>query len=79
MGLGLDYALFLSRTETSGERGATDKAVMACAVSTTLAFGLLAGSSIPVLRFLGFTVAAGSALSYVIAIAGSRLWRTRAT
>jgi predicted exporter len=73
MGLGLDYALFLSRTESAGERRATDKAVLACAVSTTLAFGLLAGSSIPVLKFLGLTVAAGSALSYGIAVAGSRL------
>ncbi len=73
MGLGLDYALFLSRTETGGERRATDKAVLACAVSTTLAFGLLGGSSIPVLKFLGLTVAAGSALSYGVSIAGSRL------
>lgn len=79
MGLGLDYALFLSRTESGGERRATDKAVLACAVSTTLAFGLLAGSSIPVLNFLGLTVAAGSALSYVIAIAGSRLWPASAS
>ena len=78
MGLGLDYALFLSRTETGGERRATDKAVLACAVSTILAFGLLAGSSIPVLKFLGLTVAAGSALSYGIAMVGSRLWPTAA-
>ena len=79
MGLGLDYALFLSRTESGDERRASDKAVLACAVSTTLAFGLLAGSSIPVLNFLGFTVAAGSALSYLITIAGSRLWPASAT
>ncbi len=78
MGLGLDYALFLSRTETRGERRATDKAVLACAVSTTLAFGLLAGSSIPVLKFLGLTVASGSALSYGISVAGSRLKRISA-
>jgi predicted exporter len=74
-GLGLDYALFLSRSESVDERRATDKAVLACAVSTTLAFGLLAGSSIPVLKFLGLTVASGSAFSYAIAIAGSRLRR----
>lgn len=78
MGLGLDYALFLSRTESGGERRATDQAVLACAVSTTLAFGLLAGSSIPVLKFLGLTVAAGSALSYGISVAGSRLGRASA-
>jgi predicted exporter len=79
MGLGLDYALFLSRTETVAERQATDKAVLACAVSTTLAFGLLAGSSIPVLKFMGLTVASGSALSYAIAVAGSRLPRRSAS
>ena len=73
LGLGLDYALFLSRTESDEERRATDKAVLACAVSTTLAFGLLAGSSIPVLKFLGLTVAAGSALSYGVTVMGSRL------
>ncbi len=78
-GLGLDYALFLSRSESVDERRATDKAVLACAVSTTLAFGLLAGSSIPVLKFLGLTVASGSAFSYAIAIAGSRLRRKIAT
>ncbi len=78
-GLGLDYALFLSRSESVDERRATDKAVLACAVSTTLAFGLLAGSSIPVLKFLGLTVASGSAFSYAIAIAGSRFRRKIAT
>jgi predicted exporter len=79
MGLGLDYALFLSRTETTVERQATDKAVLACAVSTTLAFALLAGSSIPVLKFMGLTVASGSALSYAIAVAGSRQPRRTAS
>lgn len=74
-GLGMDYALFLSRSESVDERRATDKAVLACAASTTLAFGLLAGSSIPVLKFLGLTVALGSAFSYAIAISGSRLRR----
>jgi predicted exporter len=73
LGLGLDYALFLSREESASERQATNQAVLACAASTTLAFGILAGSSIPVLRFLGLTVAAGSAASYVLAFSGSRL------
>lgn len=71
-GLGLDYSLFLSRAESAAERAATDKAVLACAVSTTLAFGILAGSAIPVLKFLGLTVAAGSASSYLVALAGTR-------
>jgi predicted exporter len=41
-------------------------------MSTTLAFGILATSSIPVLKFLGLTVATGSACSYLLALAGSR-------
>ena len=73
LGLGLDYALFLSRTESLSEQRATDRGVLACAASTTLAFGILAGSSIPVLKFLGLTVAAGSAASFLVAWSGSRL------
>jgi predicted exporter len=72
LGLGLDYALFLSRSESDAQRQATAKGVLACAASTTLAFGILAGSSIPVLRFLGLTVATGSAASFLIAWLGSR-------
>jgi len=75
LGLGLDYALFLSRTESVSEQRATDKGVFACAASTTLAFGILAASSIPVLKFLGLTVAAGSAASFLVAWSGSRLSR----
>jgi predicted exporter len=76
LGLGLDYALFLSRSESSSERRATGRGVLACAASTTLAFGILAGSSIPVLKFLGLTVAAGSAANFLIAWSGSRLrWK----
>ena len=73
LGLGLDYALFFSRAESDTGRKATRQAVMAGAASTTLAFGVLAGSSIPVLRFLGLTVAVGSAASFLLAWAGSQL------
>jgi predicted exporter len=76
LGLGLDYALFLSRSETESERRATHQAVLVCAVSTTLAFGVLAGSSIPVLKFLGLTVACGSAASFILAFSGS-VWSRR--
>lgn len=74
LGLGLDYALFLSRSEAVEERRATDKGVLACAASTTIAFTILAASSIPVLKFLGLTVAAGSLVSFTVAWAGSRLY-----
>jgi predicted exporter len=73
LGLGLDYALFLSRSEPEAERRATDKGVIACAASTTIAFAILAASSIPVLKFLGLTVAAGSLVSFAVAWSGSRL------
>jgi len=75
MGLGLDYALFLSRKESAQEQGATRHAVLACAITTTLTFSILAVSSIPVLSFLGLTIAVGSAASYLLAVVGSGLWR----
>jgi predicted exporter len=74
-GLGLDYALFFSRDESRRERQDSLHAVAACAASTTLAFGILGGSSIPMLKFLGTTVAVGSAASFVLAYAGSRWFR----
>jgi predicted exporter len=72
LGLGLDYALFLSRSESADEQAGTLKGVTACAASTILAFGILAGSSIPVLKYIGLTVATGSATSYLLAYFGSR-------
>lgn len=77
LGLGLDYALFLSRSESADEQAGTRKGVTACAASTTLAFGILAGSSIPILKYIGLTVATGSAASYLLAYFGSRSWRQK--
>jgi len=71
LGLGLDYALFLGKQESGQDRYATRQAVTACAASTTLAFGILAASSIPLLSFLGLTVAVGSVISFLLAYAGS--------
>jgi predicted exporter len=71
MGLGLDYALFVSRKETTLEQSATRHAVVACAITTTLTFGILAGSSIPMLKFIGLTIATGSAASFILAFVGS--------
>jgi predicted exporter len=67
LGLGLDYSLFLSRAESPAERSRTRWGVTLCAVSTTLAFGILATSSVPVLQYLGLTVATGSAANYLLA------------
>ncbi len=77
IGLGLDYALFLSRQETSDGQMATRHAVLACAATTTATFGILAMSSIPVLKFLGLTVAIGSISSFLLAWAGSSLYKQR--
>jgi predicted exporter len=71
-GLGLDYALFFSRTETPEDRRSTLHSVTACTASTTLAFGILGASSVPFLHFIGTTTAVGSLVSFALAFAGSR-------
>ena len=67
-GLGMDYALFLSR-ENDGERARRDTrhAVLACVASTTVAFGVLSTSAIPALHSLGVTVAIGALLCLAVA------------
>jgi predicted exporter len=75
-GLGLDYALFFSRTESPGERRDTLHSVTACTASTALAFGILGGSSIPFLHFIGTTTALGSLASFALAFAGSHTLKT---
>lgn len=72
LGLGLDYALFFSRGETSSARKSTVQSILACSASTMLAFGILAFSSIPLLKFIGLTVASGSLASLLLAWLGSR-------
>ena len=67
-GLGMDYALFLSR-ENDSERARRDTrhAVLACATSTTVTFGVLSTSAIPALHALGATVAIGAVLCLIVA------------
>jgi predicted exporter len=72
LGLGLDYSLFLSREDARADPAAARHSIIACALSTTLAFGILAGSSIPMLSFIGLTVATGSFSAFVLAMLGSR-------
>lgn len=72
LGLGLDYSLFLSREDSSADYRSARYSILACALSTTLAFAVLAGSSIPMLRYIGLTVAAGSISAFLLAMAGSR-------
>lgn len=64
-GIGLDYGLFFSRPgEDRATRARTLHAVCVCALSTVMVFGLLATSSLPVLRAIGATVALGVALAF---------------
>jgi len=44
--------------------------VRACALSTFAAFAVLAFSPIPVLQDIGFTVATGVALTFLLMLAG---------
>ncbi len=72
-GLGLDYGLFMSRTEDDAEQAAqTRHAVLVCVGSTLLAFLILAFSSVPILASLGTTVTIGVALNYAVATLGAR-------
>lgn len=69
-GLGLDYALFLGRTEA--DAADTRHAVTTCAASTAVAFAVLAASSIPALHSLGAAVSLGVVASFAVAWLGTR-------
>ena len=72
-GLSLDYALFYSKAPQD-DRDATDtgNAVLVCALSSLLVFGILALSSIPVLAGIGSTVATGVLAAFLLARFGNR-------
>lgn len=66
VGVGSNYALFFDRlAPDDAERRATFFALTFCAATTLLTFGLLAWSSIPLLRMIGTTVALGVAASFL--------------
>ena len=72
-GLGLDYGLFSSRTSRNAVEAAnTDRAVLICALSSGLVFGILAFSTTPALHRIGMTVAVGVAVAYILARIGRR-------
>lgn len=69
-GLAMDYSLFLRRAATGPEGGRDDEtlgAVLTCAVSTLLTFGLLALCQTPVLHGIGLTVSIGVAAAFLLA------------
>ncbi|QCO68579.2 hypothetical protein E5843_13815 [Luteimonas yindakuii] len=68
-GLGLDYALFFERASADrDEHLRTLHAIVVCSSMTALVFGLLALSSIPVLRAIGMTVTLGVIGNFVFAV-----------
>ena len=71
-GLGLDYALFMSRSESQSiDVAQTRHAIRVCAASTLVAFIILAFSSVPILASIGITVATGVFLNFFLAWLGS--------
>jgi predicted exporter len=73
-GIGIDYSLFFQRATTSDRDHRTDlQAVLICALSSLAVFGILAFSPTPVLKAIGLTVTIGIPLSFLLALAFSRL------
>jgi predicted exporter len=69
VGICIDYSLFFSHAGSDpATRRRTLHAVIVCAASTIAVFAMLAGSSIPVLRAIGSTVALGVCASFVLAL-----------
>ena len=72
-GLGLDYGLFFSKAlRDRQDAKATARALLICALSSMLVFGILSTSSIPVLNGIGSTVAVGVLAAYLLARFGQR-------
>jgi predicted exporter len=72
-GLGLHYALFFERpVDTLAEARRTLHGTLVCVISAVLVFGLLATSSLPVLRAIGLTVALGVAFHFCLSIQMAR-------
>lgn len=68
-GMGLDYALFMSRDHVDSEdRQRSVRSVVICAATTTAAFALMIFSTAPILRGIGLTVGIGLVLSLLCAL-----------
>ena len=75
-GLGLHYALFFERrVDDAAEARRTLHATLVCVISALLVFGLLATSTVPVLRAIGLTVALGVAFHFCLS---TQMAQTRA-
>ena len=67
-GVGMDYALFLRQPAPGEAAGRNRAAVLTCAVTTLLTFGLLGFCGTPVLRGIGLTVAIGVTAAFLLAL-----------
>ncbi|MHB8447558.1 MAG: MMPL family transporter [Rudaea sp.] len=68
-GLGLHYALFFERpVADAAEARRTLHATLVCVAAAVLVFGLLATSTVPVLRAIGATVALGVAFHFILSV-----------
>ncbi len=72
LALGVDYAIFLR--ESRAERTTAVLSVSLSALTTMLAFGLLAFSSTPLIRSIGLTLLVGIGCCWLIAVGGDA-WR----
>ena len=69
LGIGLDYGLFFDRCRTNRQECInTLGALLICATTTLLVFGLLASSSQPVLHALGITVSLGVLFTLLLTV-----------
>lgn len=70
LGIGIDYSLFFNQDgRDRAMRRQTLHGIAVCAISTTAVFGILATSTLPVLRAIGATAAVGVAASFLMALA----------
>lgn len=65
-GICVDYSLFFNSNNEDGAYRRTFHAISVCALSTLAVFGLLVVSDIVVLKSIGFTVATGTILAYLM-------------
>jgi predicted exporter len=82
-GIGLDYSLFLNEDDRDPARALRSlHATLVCCATTLVMFGLIALSSVPILRAIGATVAIGVlanfAFAHMLAPRGATAARARA-
>ncbi|MEM7120260.1 MAG: MMPL family transporter [Pseudomonadota bacterium] len=78
-GIGIDYGLFLDRKSDSDQRVADFRSVGLCAVSTMIAFSIMAFSPVKLLHDIGLTVFLGVLVTLVLHSSKTHRFRERTT